>query len=237
MMGNNQKDDNKIIAMNDNGEQSNKTIMNKLKDSIKGRKVLFRGNTGKSRCFNFLKEGLRKNLITREQVSPQVVDPPPQAREQVYPQVVDPPPQRREQVYPQAVDPPPQGKDQVSPQVVDPPPKAREQVYQQVVDPPSQAVSPSPQVVIVPPQVGYPQPMILGEYPVAVTCFYCKNQVQTIVLDKGPRDIAWILCIATCFVPGVCCLAPVWLCIPSFRSYSHSCPRCNAFIGSSRQTC
>merc|ERR1712058_52314 len=80
----------------------------------------------------------------------------------------------------------------------------------------------------VPTDPGY-KVAIFGQDSVNISCKNCYNLISTRV-DSSISQSGWIWAI-------VCCCFGSWIasclvnCLPGFRKYTHSCPRCNVIVG------
>lgn len=93
--------------------------------------------------------------------------------------------------------------------------------------PPMESYQPTQVVVVQVP--GLPP---LGDRSVEVTCPTCKAVVLTRV-DEEASSGAYLCCMLM-FIVGCALCSCVPFCMDNFKNYKHSCPRCNAFIGSYR---
>jgi len=106
-----------------------------------------------------------------------------------------------------------------------------------VIDP--QHVGPNcPPYPVPPTELSQPTQMVyvqqsvippLGIQSVELTCPSCKAVVRTHI-EEHSSNMAYIFCTILCIV-GCCCVACVPFCMDNFKKYTHSCPRCSAFIG------
>jgi len=79
-----------------------------------------------------------------------------------------------------------------------------------------------------------PGPMMVGGFhkfakeSISTTCFSCNNQIMTNVRTEmtGAGYAYLIICLFFLFWPAL-----LLLCIPFFRRFYHSCPRCGAQVG------
>jgi len=105
-------------------------------------------------------------------------------------------------------------------------------VYHVPVDPvpayPGPQVSTKPAAQNVPTDPGF-KAAIFGQDSVSVTCKNCFNLISTSVDSSiSQSGLVWAI---------VCCCFGSWIasclvnCLPGFRKYTHSCPRCNAIVG------
>lgn len=65
--------------------------------------------------------------------------------------------------------------------------------------------------------------------PMAVRCFYCNDDVTT-VLSYKPGGLTWVLCCLVAAVGGFlgCCFLPFF--VKLFNDVLHSCPKCQAHL-------